>query len=55
MRAAECTTAEPAVEHTARLPFLAGPQRIPDPRHCRGQRYAWETLRLVVCAALVSG
>ena len=51
MRAIECSTAE----HAASPPFREGLQRIPDPRHCRGQRYAWETLRLVVCAALVSG
>ena len=55
MRATECTTAENAAENAARLPFLAGLQRIPDPRQRRGQRYAWETLLLVICAALVSG
>lgn len=51
MRAIECSTAE----HAASPPFLAGLQRIPDPRQRRGQRYAWETLLLVICAALVSG
>ena len=51
MHAIECNTAENA----ARQPFVEGLHRIPDPRQRRGRRYAWETLLLLICAALVSG
>lgn len=47
MREAECNTVSQSFEGVLK--------RIPDPRHRRGQRYAWETLLLVICAALVSG
>lgn len=50
MRAAECHTPEMIGEAWA-----AWLKRVPDPRRRRGQRYAWETLLLVICAALVSG
>lgn len=51
MRAPECTTAEA----TSSQPFFEGLKRIPDPRQRRGQRYRWETLLLVICAAVLSG
>jgi DDE family transposase len=51
MRETECNTAK----SPASQPFAEGLKRIPDPRQRRGQRYAWETLLLVICAALVSG
>ncbi len=51
MRASACTTAE----HTASQTFVQGLRQIPDPRQRRGQRYTWETLLLVICAALLSG
>lgn len=51
MRETECNTAE----SPASPPFAEGLKRIPDPRQRRGQRYAWETLLLVIGAALVSG
>ncbi|MGE5335701.1 MAG: ISAs1 family transposase [Nitrososphaerota archaeon] len=47
MRATECNTACPSISQALR--------RVPDPRQRRGQRYAWETLLLLICAAVVSG
>jgi type VI protein secretion system component VasF len=39
-------------QYSALLPHL---KAIPDPRHARGQRYAWWVLLAMVCAALLSG
>jgi predicted transposase YbfD/YdcC len=50
MRATECNT--PDVTGEAWEAWL---KRVPDPRKRRGQRYAWGTLLLVICAALMSG
>ena len=50
MREAECNT--PDVTGEAWETWL---KRVPDPRKRRGQRYAWGTLLLVICAALMSG
>ena len=50
MREAECNT--PDVTGEAWETRL---KRVPDPRKRRGQRYAWGTLLLVICAALMSG
>ncbi len=51
MRASECTTAA----HATSQAFVQGLRQIPDPRQRRGQRYTWETLLLLICAALLSG
>lgn len=47
MRATECNTACRSVSDAL--------GRVPDPRQRRGQRYAWETLLVLICAAVVSG